>query len=82
MAEYPCIPDESVFTVQDLKDHKKLITSRVKEIQYADKRVVYRNMQELLDTIKIMEEAIYGHCAQYNNSLGRRRYAVTSKGIC
>lgn len=77
-----CIPDETVYTVVEFNALKKLILTGVndagvREIQFADKRTVFRSMAENRELINIMAEAIWGHCNNY-----RRTYAVTSKGLC
>lgn len=76
-----CIPNETIYTVEEYNAAYKAYLTGVKEVQYADKRVVYRNLGELTDIIKIMYNAIWGHCIQ-TGGFGRRRIAVSSKGIC
>lgn len=77
-----CIPDESIYTVEEFKAAKKAMLSGTREVQYADKRVVYRNMTEIGDILRAMQEAIWGHCDQYKSALGRKIYVTSSKGIC
>lgn len=77
-----CIPDESVYTVAEFNALKKeMLTGNyagVREIQFSDKRTVFRSATELRDLINVMADAIWGHCNQYR----RRSIAVTSKGLC
>lgn len=76
-----CIPDETIYTVAEFNALKKEILTAeagVREIQFADKRTVFRSMTENRDLINIMAEAIWGHCQNYR----RRTVMVTSKGIC
>lgn len=80
-----CIPDESVYTVEEFNALKKEMltgSSGVREIQHADKRTVYRSATEIRDLLNVMADAIWGHCANYQNGPGRRRVATVSKGIC
>lgn len=77
-----CIPNEEIYTVAEFKTLKKAMLTGTKEVQYADKRVVYRSMNEISDLIRIMQDAIWGHCPEFNSGFGQRRYAVSSKGIC
>lgn len=84
MPESPCIPNEDIYTVAEFNALKKEIltgNAGVREIQFADKRTVFRSMTENEKLLTIMADAIWGHCDQYQNGKGRR-YAVTSKGIC
>ena len=82
----PCIPDESVYTVAEFNQLKKeMLTGDnvgVREIQHADKRTVFRSATEIQNLLAIMAEAIWGHCENYQNGAGRRRYVISSKGIC
>ncbi len=77
-----CIPDETVYTVAEFNALKKeMLTgdyAGVREIQFSDKRTVFRSATELRDLINIMAEAIWGHCANYR----RRSNVVSSKGLC
>lgn len=86
MPALPCIPDESIYTVEDFKTlYKEILTGAtpgVREIQFADKRTVFRSMTEMRDLLNMMQEAIWGHCANYQSGIGRRTIAVSSKGIC
>ena len=77
-----CVPDESIYTIAEFNAVKKASLTGTKEVQYADKRVVYRSINEVADMLRIMQDAIWGHCAQTNSGLGRRTIAVSSKGIC
>lgn len=75
-----CIPDESLYTVEEFKTLKKAMLSGTREVQYADKRVVYRSMAEIGEILRAMQDAIWGHC--YQSPLGRRITVTSSKGIC
>ena len=76
-----CIPDETIYTVIEFNQLKKdILTAEagIREIQFADKRTVFRSMAENRELINIMAEAIWGHCQNYR----RRSVIVTSKGLC
>lgn len=75
-----CVPNESIYTVEEYNANYKAYLGGIKEVQYADKRVVYRSTGELVAVLQLMYNAIWGHCAP--NGIGRRRIAVSSKGIC
>lgn len=75
-----CVPDESIFTVEEYKASYKSYIGGIKEVQYADKRVVYRSIDELARALQLMYNAIWGHCQP--NGIGTRRIAVSSKGLC
>jgi len=77
-----CIPDESVFTLAEYKAALKAMVmgGDVREIQYGDKRTVFKGITDIKEVLLIMENALYGHCPEYRG--GSRRYASTSKGIC
>lgn len=80
-----CIPDESIYTVEEFNTLKKQILTEaagIREIQHADKRTVYRSMTENQQLLATMADAIWGHCPNYQNGPGRRRYVISSKGIC
>lgn len=76
-----CIPDESIYTVEEFNATKKAMLSGTREVQYADKRVVYRSMAEIGEILRAMQDAIWGHCGQ-GSILGRKIYVTSSKGIC
>lgn len=77
-----CIPDESIFTVAEFKAAKRAMLDGTREVQYADKRVVKYSVSDLGAILRNMQEAIWGHCDQYQSSLGRKIYVTSSKGIC
>lgn len=76
-----CIPDETVWTVEEYNQFKRDMLTGVKEVQYADKRVVNHGVTDKLSLLRLIQASIYGHCPGFG-PLGRRITVTSSKGIC
>jgi len=67
-----------IFTIDDYNALKLAIASGEKRVKYSDKETEYRSLAEMLAILRMMETDL-GVC---NSGIGRRTYAVTSKGLC
>ena len=76
-----CVPDETVYTVADYNKYKLDMLSGVKEVQYADKRIVNYSAADKFILLRMMQQAIWGHCPEFS-ALGRKITVTSSKGIC
>jgi hypothetical protein len=64
------------YTIDDLNALKAAIAQGVREVEYADKKVTYRSLNEMLQILKLIEQELYPNqnkggrvIADFNNGL-------------
>lgn len=69
------------YTLDDINALKSAIATGARAVQYSDRRVEYRSLNDMQKTLDIMQAEVNGTTSTTKSAIGSRRIAVTSKGL-
>lgn len=72
--------EETIWSVDTISALETAISSGAKEVFYGDKKVVYRDLKEMLEILKLMKAAVYPD-PQSNGFRRSRRLSSFAKGL-
>jgi hypothetical protein len=72
--------DSTQFTTAQYLTLKAAIATGTKSVQYSDKQVTYRSLEEMLELLRLMETEL-GIGANSTTGQGRRRVGSFTKGL-
>lgn len=71
------------YTVDDINDLKAALALGARVVEYSDRKVEYRSINDMQKTLAIMEREVFGDTTATSgkSAIGSRRIAIHSKGL-